>query len=204
MKKLLLTSVGIARLPDLIEKPIHNLKLIYIPTAADPYQDKWFIDEDRKRLQEMEIKFSELDIKNQNASKLKKALKNSDVIFISGGNSFYLLEKSLESGFDKVVKELVDHDIIYVGASAGAAIAGPTLEPIQLLDDPTKAPNLKSFNAFGLVNFVILPHYGKEKYRHKYDKIVQIYGHKPYQLLKLTDHQAVIVENNQYRIVDTA
>lgn len=203
MKKLLLTSVGIGRLPKLSDKPLRELNLVYIPTAADPYDDKWFIEEDRKRLRRMEIKFQEVDVKNTNAKALRSKFSGAEATFVSGGNSFYLMEKSLESGFDKVIKELVNRGVIYIGASAGAAIAGPSLEPIQLLDEADKAPNLKSFNAFGLVDFVILPHYGKEKYRPKYEQIMKDYGNKPYRLIKLTDQQAVIVKGDQYKVVKT-
>lgn len=49
MKTLLLASVGIGRLSDLTKKPLLNLRLAYISTAADPYEDKWFIMESGSR-----------------------------------------------------------------------------------------------------------------------------------------------------------
>lgn len=202
MKKLLLTSVGIGRLSDLTKKPLSNLRLAHIPTAADPYENKWFIDEDRKRLRKLQIPYFEVDIKNKNRNSLEIELGNCDAVFVSGGNSFYLLEKSLESGFDKVIKGLIGKGIIYIGASAGACVAGPSLDPIQALDDPGKAPNLKNFDAFGLVDFVVLPHFGKEKYLPKYEAILDKYQQK-YKLIKLTDNQAIIVENNKWKVVVT-
>lgn len=202
MKKLLLTSVGIGRLSDLTKKPLSNLQLAYIPTAADPYENKWFIDEDRKKLQGLHVPYFEVDIKNKKQNSLRKELKACDAVFVSGGNSFYLLEKSLESGFDKVIKELIGKGVIYIGASAGACIAGPSLEPIQTLDEPDKALNLKSFDSFGLVDFVVLPHFGKEKYIPKYETILDKYQHK-FRLVKLTNDQAIIVENNKWKVVVT-
>ncbi len=202
MKKLLLTSVGIGRLSDLTGKLLSKLRLAYISTAADPYENKWFIDEDRKRLQELHIPYFEIDIKNKKRNSLRKELGNCDAVFISGGNSFYLLQKSLESGFDEVIKELIGEGVIYIGASAGACIAGPSLEPIQTLDDPDKALNLKSFDAFGLIDFVVLPHFGKEKYLPKYAAILDKYQQK-YKLVKLTDNQAIIVENEKWKVVTT-
>ena len=200
MKRLLLASVEIGRLSDLARKSLSNIRLAYIPTAADPYENKWFIDKDRKKLQELRIPYFEVDIKNKNQNSLRIELKNCDAVFVSGGNSFYLLEKSLESGFDKVIKELIGKGIIYIGGSAGACIAGPSLEPIQTLDDPSKALKLKSFDAFGLVDFVVLPHFGKEKYLPKYAAILDKY-HQKYKLVKLTDSQAIIVENEKWKIV---
>lgn len=79
----------------------------------------------------------------------------------------------------------------------------PTIEPIAELDDLSKAPNLKSQKGLNVIDFVILPHYGKEKYIEKYKKIMDTYQNKGYEMKTLTDQQAVIVEGSNYKIVDT-
>ncbi len=66
MKKLLLASVDFSKLKELTKKPLNRLKLAYIPTAGDPYKDKWFLEEDRKKLRKMGINFFEVDLKNRN------------------------------------------------------------------------------------------------------------------------------------------
>jgi dipeptidase E len=62
---------------------------------------------------------------------------------------------------------------------------------------------LKSHKALNLIDFVILPHYGKEKYLDRYQKIKENYKDKGYEMKNLTDQQAIIVEDNKYRIVET-
>lgn len=198
--KLLLTSVSISPLKELTPIAYRDLRLVYIPTAADPAEDKWFIDADRKRFAEMGIRFQELDIKNKTPEKLLSALRPAHVIFVSGGNTFYLLEKARESGFDKVIRKIVDDGVIYIGGSAGAVIAGPTIAPVARLDDPASAPNLKSFKGLNLVDFVILPHYGKEKDKVTHQQIMDEFG-KSFKLLPLRDDQAVIVDDHGYRVV---
>ena len=69
------------------------------------------------------------------------------------------------------------------------------------LDDPSKAPNLASTKGIGLVDFVILPHWGKEKYKDRYEKVMSQYGSSHYKLIKITDEQAIVVEGNKYNIV---
>jgi peptidase E len=81
---------------------------------------------------------------------------------------------------------------MYVGASAGAAIVGPSIDPIRTLDDAGAAPGLASTNGMSLVNFVVLPHYGKEKYLPRYEAIQKEYGQR-YDLIPLTDQQAIWV-----------
>lgn len=40
-----LTSVGLGRLPSILPKPPSEKKLAFIPTAADTYEDKWFVQQ---------------------------------------------------------------------------------------------------------------------------------------------------------------
>ncbi len=203
MRKMYLTSVGLGKLSSLLPKPPSETKIAFIQTAADSYKDKWFVEVDIKKLNELGFQLTQIDIKDTDEQKLQNELEGFDVIYMTGGNCFYLLEKIYESGFDKVIKRLMDDGVVYAGASAGAVIMCPTIEPLAFLDDPSKAPNLKSKKGLDLIDFVILPHYGKEKYIEKYKKIMATYQNNGYEMKTLTDQQVVIVEGSEYRIVDT-
>jgi len=50
-----------------------------------------------------------------------------------------------------------------------------------------------------LVKFIVLPHYGDKKYEDKFQKIIEEYGNK-YELIKITNEQAVFVEGQNYYI----
>jgi dipeptidase E len=200
MKKLFLTSVNIDKLPEFIGKDTKGLKVAFIQTAADPYEDKWFVEADRKKLIEFGFNLIDLDLKDKNQNELQNVLDGVDIIYITGGNSFYLLDKMQQSGFDKILPDLLEQGIIYAGSSAGAVVIGSSLEPIRSLDDPSKAPNLKLYNGLGLVDFVIIPHYGKEKYKEKQDKIISEYSDK-FKIQTLTDNQTILVDGDNYRLV---
>ncbi|OIP74974.1 MAG: hypothetical protein AUK06_02545 [Parcubacteria group bacterium CG2_30_36_18] len=204
MKKLFLASIvsnTIEKLIEILPGSSDKLAVAFIPTAADPYEDKWFVDEDRDKLKEKGFNVKDVDIKGKTEQELLEELKDVDIIFVAGGNTFYLLEKSRESGFDKIVKELIQKGVIYVGSSAGATLAGPDIEPIKTLDDPSKAPSLKSFNGLNLVDFIILPHF-EEKNRKEYGEIIRENSEKGYKLIILTDNQAVVVEDEEFKIVE--
>ena len=202
-QRLFLTSVGLSALPKFVLKPLTDLKVGFIPTAADPYEDKWFVDIDRKKLQEFGVKLIEIDLKNTNKNALRTKLNDIDMIYVAGGNTFYLLEKMQESGFDELIKEYVQKGVIYVGASAGAVVVCPTIEPLQDLDDPSKASHLISYNALNLIDFIVLSHYGKEKYKEKYEKLVNTYKNKGYKIIGLRDDQAIVVNGLQYDVIDS-
>jgi len=203
--KLFLASIAAETagyLKGLLNKEPKDCKVVFIPTAADPYDDKSFVEKDREALVNLGYNVEDYDIKDKDETQLLEKLGTADVVFIAGGNSFYLLEKVQESGFNKVIKELVDKGTVYVGSSAGAIIVGPNIEPIKSLDDPTKAPNLKSLAGLNFVDFIPLPHFDNEKYGPKCKKVIEKYGNK-FKLVPIGDQQAVIVENDSVRMVGT-
>ena len=203
MKKLFLTSyfafVSKLLLPLLPKQP-NQLKLAFIPTAADPYKIKpWFYG-DKIKLKLMGFQIINVDIKNKTKEQLFKQMKDIDVIFVSGGNTYYLLEHVQKSGFDEIVKELTAKGQIYVGSSAGSVLAGSTIEHIEDLDDKTKA-SLTSFKGIGLIDFLILPHYGDSKYKYKFQQIMKKWSDKKYKIQTLTNTQVIVVNNNKIEIL---
>jgi dipeptidase E len=200
MKRLFLTSIGLGAFPSFVGNKPNSITVGFIPTAADPYEDKWFMEEARQILTKQGFKLINIDIKDK--AQLNQ-LNDVDVIFVSGGNTFYLLEKAIESGALGIIKELVNKEKIYAGGSAGATFAGPTIEPVSLLDDPQEAPNLKTYNSLGLTDFVVIPHSGKEKYAEKHQETMKKYMNNKYKLIPLTDSQAVVVNGDSFKVIDT-
>ncbi len=185
--KLLLLSLWLGCLPGKLKK---QSNVLFIPNAGDPYDDPYFVKEDYKRLVKLGYNVKELDIKNELKTYSQLLSDDVDAIFIAGGNVFYLLYLIQSTGFDKTITQWIENDKLYIGASAGAVIMGPSLEPVQTLDDPRKAPNLKSYNSLNLINLTILPHYGKEKYLQKYNSIIEEYSSK-FEIKTLKDDEAL-------------
>ena len=200
MKRLFLTSSGLSAFSSFVGKHPKTITIGFIPTAADPYQDKWFVEKDRKFFLEQGFEVVDVDIKVK--SELEK-LNNVDVIYVAGGNSYYLLEKAIDSGALELMRKLVNAGKPYAGGSAGAVFAGPSVEPVSLLDDPKAAPNLKTHRSLCLVDFVIIPHYGKEKYAERHKKILEDFKDSKFKLITLTDEQAIIVEGDNFQIVES-
>lgn len=177
-----------------------NMLVGFVATAADPYEDKWFVEEDRKALEKAGFRLRDISLKGKTREQLSKELEGVGIIFVAGGNTFYLLEKARESGFDRVVKELVSRGVVYAGSSAGSIIAGPSIEPVKYIDEPSLA-SLKSFRGFGLVDFVVLPHFGRDKYKKQYEAVMKEFSGSGHKLVPLNDGQAVIVKDRGYKIV---
>jgi len=54
---------------------------------------------------------------------------------------FYLLHHVRRSGLDQVLARRLDEGLLYIGASAGAVIMGPDIEPTSQMDVPAEAPD---------------------------------------------------------------
>ena len=201
--KLFLTSAGLP--PEttraflkLLNKRPEETRICFVITAANPQEDKGYVKEDRKRLKELGFQVTELDLEKENEESLRKKLNNFDVIFVEGGNTFYLLKYIRESGFDKALKPFLERGGIYLGVSAGTYIVGPDISPTQWKHAEDKnIVGLKNLRGLGLVDFAIFSHYKPE-----HESIIKENKHKiPYSVVALTDSQAVLVENGNIQFI---
>lgn len=179
-----------------------NSKIGFIATASELDNDRWYMEKDKKDLENMKFQIIDIDITNESKNEIKQKFNTVDVIFVAGGNCFYLLQQLKEKD---VLKDLIEfaNNKIYVGSSAGSCITCPSIEYAQKLDDKTQAPLLKDCSAMNLIDVFILPHYkSKEKYTRLADEIIKEYNNLNF--LPITNEQAIIVNNREdYKIVNT-
>ena len=83
-------------------------------------------------------------------------LSEFDLILVGGGNTFRLLDLLYQNKLIDPIRDHIDTgNAIYIGWSAGSNVAGPSIKTTN--DMPIVQP--ESFNGFGLVPFLINPHY---------------------------------------------
>lgn len=179
-------------------------KLVFIDTAAEPKgerEDLEWLRNDRQALVDAGFVVSDYTITDKSRSRLEIDLDAFDYIYLSGGNTAYLLQQSQKSGFITLIRELVqDKGKIYIGTSAGSIIAGPRL-PDYFVDEDMK---LENRNCYGLVTFTLLPHWGSEGFKEKYlgERMKVTYKEDQVPLVLLTDNQYVHVQGDQMEIID--
>jgi dipeptidase E len=120
----------------------------------------------REELADWGIEAEELDLRDYfgRPQALEKTLAGVDLVWAVGGNAFLLRRAMRQSGFDRVIGELLCADaLVYGGFSAGAVVATPSLKGIDIMDDPhLLAPGYDEgilWDGLGLVDFSIVPHY---------------------------------------------
>ena len=97
------------------------------------------------------------------AADKKGLIKNAAAIVVGGGNTFALLSRMHEEDLLSAVRAQVDAGVPYIGWSAGANLACPTLKTTN--DMPIVMP--PSFDALALVPFQINPHYHELKFENQ-------------------------------------
>lgn len=208
MKTLFLTSAisCVAKdIPRWLPKPAGEYNLVFITTAAEVEEgDLWWLRDDRKALIDAGFKVFDYTLTNKKENEVRKTMEKADIICVEGGNTFYLLEKTKESGFDKIAREeVLVKGKPYIGCSAGSWLAGPDIELAHTLDNTEKAPHLKSFEALNLVDFVVMPHWGYEDFKELYlNRQLDIAWGEKYKIILLTNYQYIRVLDQMYQIIE--
>ena len=200
MKTLLLTSAGMnvkEEILKILPKPANEIKIAYIITASKSEEDTSYVDKDKRAMIEQGFLVEEIDIRDKNEKELREMFKDKDIVYVQGGNTFYLLKYVRESGFDKVIKELIQKGVIYIGVSAGSYIACPTIEAALWKDQDKNIVGLKDLTALNLVPFLLLAHYTPERK----EVIKKGVSSSKYPVKILTDDQAILVRDDKVELV---
>ena len=163
--KLLLTSNGfytadiILQFLELINNDPMGKSAAIITTASPEKAGNRFAQKTEKDFRKMG--FADVDYIDFEFGD-PQALKQKDVIYISGGNPFQLLFHTKMSGADLVFKELMSKNIVVVGASAGAILLGPDLHIVDFFTPQLKVRHLTDLSALALTDKRVFPHYDRE------------------------------------------
>ena len=201
---LLLLSEGqrtIPRFGHLFPKPANVAKAIAIPTAAIPYenyrQKDWFMHE-RVAFQALGLQLTDFDLTGKTQAEVAAALQDADIIYVNGGNTYFLMEKINQSGFAAVLKDRLRAGALYVGSSAGAVVACPDISFIETMDEP-EAASLTDFSGMGLIDFSILPHFDHPQYG-TIAKEIAARAEPSARMIGLRDDQAIVVRGSYVEV----
>ncbi|MDO8507362.1 MAG: Type 1 glutamine amidotransferase-like domain-containing protein [bacterium] len=208
--KFLLTSGGISNKTieksffDLAGKPKEEIKVAYIPTAANVETgDKWWMIKDLVDLKNMEL--GQIDIVDISALQKKmmiERLKEANVFFIEGGNTFYLMHWIKKSGLIELLPDLLKTRV-WVGVSAGSMAVGRGIlndEDRQIAKDILGED--VGTEGLGYVDFSIKPHYLSPLFEGR-DKASVAKEAEQFEepMYALDDHSAVVVDGDKVKVV---
>ncbi|OMF14201.1 peptidase S51 [Paenibacillus amylolyticus] len=202
MKKIFLSSSfeESASLFGAFEKELTGRTVTFIPTAAMPEDYNDYVQAGRQALEGWGLVVEELEISTASPQEIESTLQRNDMIYVTGGNTFFLLQELKKSGTDLLIQAHIQAGKIYIGESAGSIILSPNIEYVKEMDDRKFAPDLESYCALNVIDFYPVPHYGCFPFVESTGKVLQEYQSE-LPLVPITNVQAIVVEGDQFRIV---
>ena len=176
--------------------------ITFIPTASLLEDVNFYVDEGKKSLENVGFVVDELEISTATEDEISRKLGSNEAIYVSGGNTFFLLQDLIITGADKLIKSHIDDGKRYIGESAGSIILSPNIEYVKHVDDLKKATKLKSFSALSEVEFFSLPHHTNFPFEEAVEKILADYAER-INLCPISNSQAIAVVGNKFEVLGT-
>jgi dipeptidase E len=205
--RLLLTSFATspehdALLAALIGKPPSRTRVAYIENAHDVYDDPEALDHGRQDLRSKGYDVELVDLRHWRTDRagLRETLAGKDMFVLAGGNPFYLRWLMKVTGADEMIADLVKQGTVYVGASAAAVVAGPTLRFFDNQDDPGAAEEV-IWDGLHLTETVVVPHVDNEHFGAGCREAGQQLENAGYATQPITDAQALLIVDGEQRVI---
>jgi len=139
-----------------------------------------------------------------------KTVEEAEAVLVGGGNTFHLVAEMQKTGIMEALRKSVLSGTPFIGWSAGANIASPTL----MTTNDMPIVELLSFKTLGLIPFQINPHYldanpaghGGETRQQRIEEFLAVnrnttvIGLREGCLLHLENHQLRLIGNKSLRL----
>ena len=171
-------------------------KMTYIPSSVDEHPS--YFAEWREYYRSLGIKkFKFFPLKKKLRSSDLKLAFSSDIIYLSGGNTFEFLRDLRHSGLKPLFRKFVEDGGVLAGISAGAILMTPSIAMAAIPSSDRDENNvmITNWNSMKLVNFEFSPHYEKTL---KTDRELKLYSKlRSHPIYSCPDGSGLIVRGDQ-------
>lgn len=203
--KLLLTSSGLSTrsigqtLQQMVGKPAGEAKVGFVPTAANVEDNNkdWVVNQ---FLNLWRYGFNQIDIVDPSADGVdwKRKLTDADIIYLSGGNTFHLLDQARKTGFADWLKNNLKNKI-YVGGSASTILMTPSIQVAALEPGDENLIGLTDLTGLNYVPFEVEPHCDAERFAS-----VEAYAKtRPNPVYAIDDATAIKVVDGEVEVISS-
>ena len=164
MRKMLLTSAGFETkrileiFQGLLDKKPSEVKVLFIPTAANYPDAIAVLPKCMNDLLKAGILSENIKVFDLHCTMEIDELSIYDVVYFTGGDPRYLLERIHKTGFNKSIDEFINNGGIYVGVSAGSIVAANNLPDSLKFINCTLSVHTSSGTVAGVINTLENPH----------------------------------------------
>ena len=188
------SSVG-----SLIKEEIDNKKVAFIPTASLHEGYTGYVGSARKLFKKLGASVTEIDISTEAYSTIQAVFEDADVIYFTGGNSFFLMDQLRKTETDELLKKELANGKLMIGESAGAIICAPTIRYIEQMDEKPEDYSQEDNEGLDLIDFYVLPHYLTAPFKKITERIMAEFS--DLNICAINNHQAIIVNDEGSKVI---
>ena len=188
------SSVG-----SLIKEEIDNKKVAFIPTASLHEGYTGYVGSARKLFKKLGAIVTEIDISTEAYSTIQSVFEDADVIYFTGGNSFFLMDQLRKTETDELLKKELANGKLMIGESAGAIICAPTIQYIEQMDEKPEDYSQEDNEGLDLIDFYVLPHYLTAPFKKITERIMAEFS--DLNICAINNHQAIIVNDEGSKVI---
>ena len=188
------SSVG-----SLIKEEIENKKVAFIPTASLHEGYTGYVGSARKLFKKLGAIVTEIDISTEAYSTIQSVFEDADVIYFTGGNSFFLMDQLRKTETDELLKKELANGKLMIGESAGAIICAPTIQYIEQMDEKPEDYSQEDNEGLDLIDFYVLPHYLTAPFKKITERIMAEFS--DLNICAINNHQAIIVNDEGSKVI---
>ena len=188
------SSVG-----SLIKEEMENKKVAFIPTASLHEGYTGYVGSARKLFKKLGASVTEIDISTEAYSTIQAVFEDADVIYFTGGNSFFLMDQLRKTETDELLKKELANGKLMIGESAGAIICAPTIQYIEQMDEKPEDYSQEDNEGLDLIDFYVLPHYLTAPFKKITERIMAEFS--DLNICAINNHQAIIVNDEGSKVI---
>lgn len=188
-----------SKVGSLIKDQITGKNVVFIPTASLHEGYIGYVGSARTVFKKLGSELTEIDISTADSKNITQAFETADVIYFTGGNSFFLIDQLRKTGTNTLLKQQLQRGALFIGESAGAIVCAPEISYIEKMNPIPEDYSQSDYTGLGLINFYVLPHYLTAPFKKVTAEIIQSFTN--IELCAINNAQAIIVKDGVRKIV---
>ncbi|MDO5095676.1 MAG: Type 1 glutamine amidotransferase-like domain-containing protein [Peptostreptococcaceae bacterium] len=116
-----------AEVGTLLKDEVAGKNVVFVPTASIIEEYKEYVGTAHKLWEEMNANIIEVEISTTSVKEIEKVFEKADILYFTGGNTFFLIDWLRKTGTDQLIKKHLANGKLYVGESGGAIVCASEL-----------------------------------------------------------------------------
>ena len=184
---------------EFVPTPLEGKTIAFIPTASIHDDYTQYVDDAKAALVSLGLIIKDLEITQYSTTEIEGILNDCDCIYVSGGNTFFLMQELRRTGTDKLLIDQIENGKLYIGESAGTMILASNIEYAKDMDNHLEqTPGFTDFSGLGVIDFYPIIHYNSFPFEEATKKVIQ--KNKYLSLKIITNKQAITIIDDKVTI----